>query len=213
MARKNGGGSDLDDLERQEESIATGGGASDADTGAPPVDPIEAEDAAYERAEALVAAWEETIASKGPAPKLALKTLRGDLRHGMLERPRTMPKPWTTMSEMEQGILIQSLDRFATDLLTRALMILAGAEFTTIHGLLIKAETKDGTIKTQVNFSRMLPERHELNDNVGEEITIVLVNRERFMGEREADSPDPDQPPLIRPDGTVDNVATFRGRD
>lgn len=234
MARKNSGRSELDDLERQEESVAGGGPADDAD-GAdagnataeggveallPPDDPdfaeadglLDAEDAAYTQAERLAAAWEETLARKGDAPELALRTLRGDLRHGMMDRLRTMPKPWTAMSEMEQGIMIQSIDRFATDLLTRALMILAGAEFTTIHGLLVKAETKGGTIKTQVDFNRTLEQRHELIDSVNEEITIVLVNRERFMGEREADEPDPDQPPLINPDGTVGNVATFRGR-
>lgn len=158
-------------------------------------------------------AWDELLARGGRHVGMTLDTLRGDLRSSMLDILRAMPKPFTVMSEFEQMTLIQAVDNRAVKLLGEAILLLSGAGFEAAHGLLIKAETKDGLLKTQVNFSRNIAQRHDISDAVGREITVILVDREAFMGEREPDLPEPDQHELIKDgDGGTTAVAAMRGR-
>ena len=176
----------------------------------------ENEDGGAERAQtddemeaAREAAFEETVARNGAHLRVALDTMRGDLRSGILDRMRGMPKPWTVLSEFEQNTMIQSIDRLATNMVRQCLAMVAGQGFESTQGVLIQAKMKNA-LQIQIDFSRHDRLRHAIQDAVGEEVTIVLVNAEAFMGERESDEPEPDQPALIDGEG---NVATFRGKD
>lgn len=163
----------------------------------------------------LPAAWFEILAN-GDISHIALDTLRGDLRRGMLDRLRAMPKPWTVMSEFEQNMLIQSMDTFATHVLGQALLLLANADaYVRLDGLLIKTETKGATIKTQVDFARQMDDasRIALEHAVGQRVMVLLIDRDSFMGEREPDQPDPDEPKLpMEPDTSGGSVTKLRGR-
>lgn len=164
----------------------------------------------------LPPAWAE-IMSRPDVSHMTLDTLRGDMRRGILDRLRAMPKPWTVMSEMEQSMLINSIDSFTVNLLGQALLLLSGADaFEKIEGLLIKTETKGQTIKTQVDFSRSLPDhaRLSLDRAVTRKVMLLLIDTEDFMGEREPDGPDPDEPKLpIEPtDANGGTVHKLRGR-
>lgn len=142
---------------------------------------------------------------------LVADRLRGDLRDEILKRLKAMPKPWTVMSEFEQQEMISGVDRVCADLVGQAVRMVSANGVEYLEGVLIKAETKDATIKTQVNFRRSDPMRHKLNDRAGAPVIVILCDDAEFQGERAPARPDPDEPKLPMGDGG--NVAPFRSRE
>lgn len=117
-------------------------------------------------------------------------TLRGDLRDALLDRLKTMPKPWTVLSEAEQAELIAGCDRVAMSLVTRAVCLIAANGFTALPGILEKVTVKDG-MQVVVQLSRKDPHRHELIDTMGNSVMVVIAQADMFMGEQGPAKPDP----------------------
>ena len=110
-------------------------------------------------------------------------TLLGDIRDALLDRLRTMPKPWPAMSEEEQKELIEGCGRTAAHLVSEAVRAVASQGFPTISGKLVKAQIKDA-MQLQVDVSRHDMQRLTVIDSVGRPVLLVIEEPEMFAGER-----------------------------
>jgi hypothetical protein len=138
-------------------------------------------------------------------------TLLGDVRDALLDRLRTMPKPWTVMSEAEQQELIDGCTRVATHLVTEATAIIAANGFPCVSGRLVKAQVKNG-MQLQIDVSRHDPQRLTVIDSVDRPVFLVIATPDLFMGERGPARPDPKPTPEQPADAGDANVAKFKGR-
>lgn len=111
-------------------------------------------------------------------------TLLGDLRDAILDRLRTMPKPWQAMSDDEQKELMEGCERVASHLVHEAVRIIASKGFPTINGKLVKVQVKDG-MQLQVDVSRHDPQRLIVIDSVDRPVLLVVPEPDIFMGEKE----------------------------
>jgi hypothetical protein len=139
-------------------------------------------------------------------------TLYGDLRDAILDRLRAMPKPYTVMSEKEQGEMIEGVERVASHLVHQAVKLIAANGKPTIPATVEQCTAKDG-IKVVLKVSLHDPLRYELLDAVGKPALLVVADASPYMGEDGPVKPDPDQPPLPEVDGETGEIRPFRGRD
>lgn len=111
-------------------------------------------------------------------------TLLGDLRDALLDRLRTMPKPWAAMSDDEQKDMIAGCESVASHLVHEAVRIIASKGFPTINGKLVKAQIKDA-MQLQVDVSRHDTQRLTIIDSVGGPVLLVIPEPDMFTGEKE----------------------------
>lgn len=110
-------------------------------------------------------------------------TLLGDLRDALLDRLRTMPKPWPEMSDDQQREAIAGCEQVARHLLSETVRAIASQGFPTIAGKLVKAQIKDG-MQLQVDVSRHDTQRLTVIDNVGRPVFLVVATPDLFTGEK-----------------------------
>lgn len=140
-----------------------------------------------------------------------LETLRGDLRDALLGRLRTMPKPWTTMSQTEQQTLIDGCERMADNLVRKAVDMIAANGRDTIEGMLEQYTHKD-EIKAVLKINNHAENAEALRNLVNGRVLIVGANASQFMGEKAQATPDPDEPKMFN-ENDPDNVKPFKGKD
>lgn len=140
-----------------------------------------------------------------------LETLRGDLRDALLGRLRTMPKPWTVMSETEQQELIDGCVQMADNLVRKTVDMIASDGRKSITGTLEQYTEKD-EIKAVLKFPSHAEHADVLHEMVGGRVLLVGSDPSAYLGEKAEARPDPEQPEIFE-EGDAENVAQFKGRD
>lgn len=147
---------------------------------------------------------EQQEADKKAAPKteeqktvdLAAETLTGDIRDFLLDRVKTLGKPWAAMSEDEQSDQIHGCRDAAEKLVKTACEVIASKAKKAMVGKLIKIQIKD-KIQCQVDFNVDDESRHELYDSQGMHVSLVVADAQPFTGERAPAEAEPEQGSLI----------------
>ena len=123
-------------------------------------------------------------------------TLVGDVRDLLLQEMRDTKNalPWTTRSEKEQREMIDRADRFARDLVTKAISVVAAAECPSIRVKIDSWTVKDG-IKIVTKAFTTPDNVAALSDGTDTPL-LVFVSLDDVGGERGTISPAPDQPRL-----------------
>ena len=110
-------------------------------------------------------------------------TLLGDVRDAILDRLRTLPKPWSELSDDQQREAITGCEQIARHLLSESVRAIASQGFPTIGGKLVKAQIKDA-MQLQVDVSRYDHQRLIVIDNVGRPVFLVVAEPDMFTGQR-----------------------------
>lgn len=127
---------------------------------------------------------------------LAASTLTGDIRDFLLDRVKTLGKPWAAMTEDEQSDQIHAARDAAERCVQKACSIIASGGKKAMTGHLVKVTVKD-KITVQVEFSKHDEQRHALLDAAGMTVSVVLADAAPFTGERGPAEPTPMQGSLL----------------
>lgn len=129
---------------------------------------------------------------------LDTETLTGDVRTAFLDKFRHGKKSWPEMSESEQRAFAHEIDELARYLVREAVNLVAADGQPVIRAKCGEVKRrKDGDIEAKVSLRGSDEQRHDLFDATGFPIMIVIADHERYIGEREPEKIDPDQPRLI----------------
>ena len=131
---------------------------------------------------------------EGQGDDLQLDTLRGDIRDAMLNRIRHMKTSWSLCTEAEQNEIVNGLELAAKNLVRGVVRQLTAHEFP--HAVVTLGEVKIGGskgIEAKITCPNIEVNRNTLGDHVGEMVQIVMIDSDKFMGEREPADVQPDQ--------------------
>lgn len=131
---------------------------------------------------------------------LKAETLTGDVRDSILDRIRSLRKPWPQASEAEQAEIIEGITRLAEHIVKEVVILVASAGRKAMVGDLEKVTVKDG-FQAVISLKKDDPNRHELVDSVSQTVLIVVADVEAFTGEQKKAKPEADQRNL----STVEN--------
>lgn len=139
---------------------------------------------------------------------LASETLSGDLRDVLLTHIRSMETPWSKMSERLQNDKIYAMEKAATDIVRRAVHMIAADQRDVIEVNVAKFTVAD-KIKMEVIGNVTTPNIEQLADNRGRAAMLIFVSPADYFGQREAAKGEPDQPdlPIDGEDGETDDDA------
>ena len=139
---------------------------------------------------------------------VAQQTMVGDLRDVCLQimkDPKTTGKAWKDMSESEQRDTAEKITDRVEDAVIQGVRIISANGQRQIIGTLEQVTNKDG-MKSVIKTSAHDDLRHDLNDNVGCAVAIVLSGAEDYVGIGEKVKFDKDQPELPVDDGELDEL-------
>lgn len=131
---------------------------------------------------------------EGAEPVLQLDTLRGDIRDAMLSRIKHMKTSWPLLTEAEQAEIVNGLELAAGHLVRAVVRELTAHEFP--HAVVSLGEVKIGGtkgIEAKITCQNIEVNRNTLGDHVGQMVQIVMIDSDKFMGEREPADVQPDQ--------------------
>lgn len=131
---------------------------------------------------------------EGQGDDLQLDTLRGDIRDAMLNRIRHMKTSWGLCTEAEQAEIVNGLELTAGHLVRSVVRQLTAHEFP--HAVVTLGEVKIGGtkgIEAKITCPNIEVNRNTLGDHVGEMVQIVMIDSDKFMGERDPADIQPDQ--------------------
>ncbi|QBX34610.1 hypothetical protein E4191_07710 [Paracoccus liaowanqingii] len=131
---------------------------------------------------------------EGQEDALQLDTLRGDIRDAMLSRIRHMKTSWALCTEAEQAEIANGLELAAKNLVRGVVRQLTAHEFP--HAVVTLGEVKIGGskgIEAKITCQNIELNRNVLGDHVGQMVQVVMIDSEKFMGEREGADIQPDQ--------------------
>lgn len=137
---------------------------------------------------------------------LATGTLTGDIRDFLLDRVKTMGKPWAAMTEDEQSDQIHAAKDAAETIVRRACEIIASGGKKAMIGTLESVTVKDG-VKAVVKLSKTDEQRHSLIDAQGHAVSVIFADAAPYTGERAPAEPTPTQGTLL------DNAEKLKGAD
>ncbi len=143
---------------------------------------------------------------------IAQQTMVGDLRDVCLQimrDPKTTGKAWKDMSEAEQRETAQTITDRVEDAVIQGVRIISANGQRQIIGTLEQVTNKDG-MKSVIKTSSHDELRHELNDNVGCAVAIVLSGAEDYIGAGDKVKIDKDQTEL--PVETVEDETNDEGQ-
>lgn len=126
---------------------------------------------------------------------VATPTMSGDIRDFLLDRLKTMQKPWEQMTENEQSDVIHAATEASLNLVKRVVVLVASEGRKAIVGNLLQVTRKD-TIKAVVEFAKTDQLRHELFDAQGTAVLLVVADTSAFIGEKGEAKANPDQAAL-----------------
>lgn len=131
---------------------------------------------------------------EGQEDDLHLDTLMGDIRDAMLSRIRHMKTSWGLCTEAEQAEIANGLELAAKQLVRDVVRQLTAHEFP--HAVVSLGEVKIGGskgIEAKINCQNIELNRNVLGDHVGQMVQIVMIDSDKFMGERDPADIQPDQ--------------------
>ena len=145
---------------------------------------------------------------EGQEDDLQLDTLRGDIRDAMLNRIRHMKTSWGLCTEAEQNEIVNGLELAAKNLVRGVVRQLTAHEFP--HAVVTLGEVKIGGskgIEAKITCTNIEVNRNTLGDHVGEMVQIVMIDSDKFLGERAPADVQPDQNDMFsgHPDDTGDD--------
>ena len=121
-------------------------------------------------------------------------TLSGDLRDAMLTRFRLLKRPFSELSEQEQTEVANGLDLAARDLVRKAVREITRTEFE--HVVITLGEVKikgEKGIEAKITCPNIEHNRSILGEHVGDMVTLLMIDSERFLEERGPAQIDRDQ--------------------
>lgn len=128
-------------------------------------------------------------------------TLYGDIRDLLLQEIRdNQGKPWDQRGESEQWVVIERIDKFASNLLMKVCALVAEGDSPSIRVLIDSFTVKKG-LKIVLNASVDKAAVDALTDGKGG--FLVFADPEQYKGARAALGPAADQPDLLDDDGPV----------
>lgn len=134
---------------------------------------------------------------EGEIGDLDLSTLTGDMRDEMLSRVKHLKATWNLLSQQEQSEVANGLELFAKQLVRRAVHLVTRQEFPHTAVKLVEFKVKGGKdIEAKIVCDNISHNREILGDHTGQMVQIVMIDSEKFMGERAPAKTDPDQPDL-----------------
>jgi len=135
-------------------------------------------------------------------------TLSGDLRDAMLTRFRLLKRPFGELSQQEQTEIANGLDLAARDLVRKAVREITRTEFE--HVVITLGEVKikgEKGIEAKITCPNIEHNRSILGEHVGDMVTLLMIDSDRFLQERGPAQIDKDQGELkiagdypVRPD-------------
>lgn len=151
---------------------------------------------------------------EGDEDDLHLDTLRGDIRDAMLNRIQHMKTSWGLCTEAEQAEIVNGLELAAKNLVRGVVRELTAHEFP--HAVVTLGEVKIGGskgIEAKITCPNIELNRNVLGDHVGEMVQIVMVDSDKFLGERAPAEVQPDQGDMFSapPDDDSDDEGGPRG--
>ena len=149
---------------------------------------------------------------EGGEDDLQLDTLRGDIRDAMLNRIRHMKTSWALCNEAEQAEIVNGLELAAKNLVRGVVRQLTAHEFP--HAVVTLGEVKIGGtkgIEAKITCPNIELNRNVLGDHVGEMVQIVMIDSDKFMGEKSEAEIQPDQSDMFA--GSPDEDDSEQGDD
>lgn len=132
----------------------------------------------------------ETI---GEGIQIDIGTLVGDVRDGLLEVFKHRPKPWSHHSPDEQRDVATALEYVATEVVRRAVQLIAADDRPSIKAKLVSYQDKGGDVTGSLKFFEVddagaLALRHAS----GKEVLLITADSTSYSGQRRNAIP-PDQ--------------------
>ncbi len=129
-----------------------------------------------------------------------LGTLMGDMRDAMLQRIRTLQKPWAQMTEAEQTDCANGIELSAREMIRKTVRLVNKHEWpscvVTLAGMKIGGTNGIDIKMTCPNIGEY---RNVLGEYVKTRVMVVFADSETFMAERAPAQIDKDQPGLDLP--------------
>lgn len=120
-------------------------------------------------------------------------TLAGDIRDVILTHFRSIKVPWAMLNEQEQRDKINAIDNFGRDVARRAVHMVAASDMPTVH-VMVGKWTVGEQIELKVSSAALLANITRLAEHGQTAAVLVLADPGAYMGEREKQQADPDQP-------------------
>lgn len=128
--------------------------------------------------------------------EVAEETFLGDLVTFVLDELKALPKAWPMLSESDQDIVLERLQRRAKSATRSCIDILASQARPVVQAT-VEQVTFKGGIKAVLQVPAHAQHRHELADAEGQEVMIVIKGAQRILKNQEGmPESDADQPEL-----------------
>lgn len=138
-------------------------------------------------AEAEATTEQQPVTQTG-AEKIALETMRGDIRDALLTEFKSRPKAWQQMNEQEQDSIIFRLNHIAQGLVDRAVYVVAHQGAPYLAGEVNKFTVKDG-LKIEFGSAGLAENIIKLAEHSGAAV-LVLIEPRKYQGQRADAKPD-----------------------
>jgi hypothetical protein len=111
------------------------------------------------------------------------ETLRGDIRDALLTELKIGEKPWQQMNETEQERVIRRAENLATDIVNRAVVLVAHEGHPHLIGKVSKFTVKDG-LKIEFGAAGLADNIVKLAQHSGHGAVLVLIEPAKYVGQR-----------------------------
>lgn len=126
-----------------------------------------------------------------------LDTLAGDLRRDLLDRLKQLRAPWPQLTNHEQTDAANGVDLYARSVIKRLVYLLTRETFDSTAVKLFDVQIKGSKgIVGKVSCDNVYENLRLMTENCDTLVKLVFVDSTVFMGEREKEEADPDQPEL-----------------
>lgn len=109
------------------------------------------------------------------------ETMLGQVVTAMLEEVKQAPDVWDRLGPREQELVIERIEKKAKHIIGEVVDEIACEDRVAIHAVLESMAAKDD-IKGVLKISKTDPQRHELLDQVGKEVLIIVADAKQYHG-------------------------------
>lgn len=163
------------------------------------LDKVDPETGEVETVEAEIMDDDPDFADIDDAPDYdpELGTLMGDMRDVMLQRIRTLQKPWQQMTEAEQTDCANGVELGAKEIIRKTVRMLTSYDWphavVSLGPVTIKGEKG---IEAKIECPNIQHNREVLGEHVGQHVMMMMVDSDTFMAARAPVQIDKDQPEM-----------------